>query len=78
MFNNPAVPVLVLNGLIIGTALAIALVLQEPLAILALFWIQSLPLPEYEEGQDGMSVVGQDEESEYSGSSIGFGANLKK
>jgi hypothetical protein len=78
MLDNPAVPVLILNVFIIGACLAIALTLSQPLAILGLFWIQSLPQPEYEEG----GLVGisgeQGEVGEYDTHTMGFSATLKK
>lgn len=74
MLNNPAGPALILNTFIIGTALAVALILNQPLAILALFWIQPLPQLEYEDEQHGDTA----DDAEYSENGIGFGANLKK
>lgn len=78
MFDNPAVPVLTLNIAIIGACLAIALTLSQPLALLGLFWIQSLPQPEYEEGYPGELVGEQGETGEYDTHTMGFSATLKK
>lgn len=74
-FDNPAVPVIVLNAFIIGTIVSVALILKQPLAILGLFWIQPIPQPEYEPytPEDAIGETG-----EYDGDSMGFTATLKK
>ena len=79
MFDeNPNTPILALNIAIIGACLAIALSLNQPLAILGLFWVQPFPLPEYEEGGLVETRGEQGEIGEYDTHTMGFSATLKK
>lgn len=71
-----AIPALIINALIIFTIIAIALLLNQPLAILGLFWLQGIP----DVSNDGFMTDAQGAElepSEYSETTIGFTGKLK-